>query len=313
MLAVAVVLLGCHAPRVTLRAAPSPLLATYTSTMVDVRTTLGRALIGVETRGVASEIRSATCTAGSTTSCTRCDLVGPNDAPDAVPDEVIDPAMLLDIKAAFDRYPSDVLETSKIRRVALCRRLVDSTGARVAGLADLASHRMFINLESFLGRPYDPEGPQTTADIVHHELFHLFEFEVMYDIAVDDVAWRAQNPAGFQYATPEAGTPRPFGFVNSYATTNDREDRASVFELLMARPDELCEIAKDDPIVREKAQLVWERTAIVTGEAFLRRRAPCVTWIAPRTPRVMPEVPYIEPQLRRASDREWLVPPTLAH
>jgi hypothetical protein len=302
---------GCHAPRATRRPAPSPSLsrATYTSTMVDIRTTLGRALIGIETRGVAREIRSSTCNA---TSCMRCELAGLSDAPGAMPDEVIDPATLRAIKVAFDRYPSDVLEASKIRRVALCRQLVDEAGTPVAGAADLVGHRMFINLAGFFGRPYDLDDAPTAADIVHHELYHLFEFAVMSDIAIDDVAWRAQNPAGFRYAKAEAGARRPFGFVNAYATTNDYEDRASVFELLMARPETLCEMAKDDSIVREKTRLVWERTAIVTGEAFLRQRAPCVTWIAPRTPRVLPARPYVKPVLRGAPAPAWLERPSRA-
>ena len=136
--------------------------------------------------------------------------------------------------------------------------------------------------------------------------------------------WRGLNPAGFEYKQPAAGE-RQFGFVNAYASANDFEDRASTFQWLMARPEQLCEIAKGDEIVRAKVNLLWSRIASVVGDDFLRKRAACVTWIEPIKPPVIgahgPEaaVPMIVQQHERptpwwirdpgASTTQWLSPP----
>jgi len=303
-----VAIAGCTAPPRWVPVEPRfPVVATYTSTMVDVRSTLGRALIGVETQGIDRELRTAPCGEPSAPqgSCAHCELAAATDA--------IDLATLDAIRTAIDRYPTSVLEASKIQHVALCRTLYEEPHNPLAGTVDLANHRMLVSLEAFVGKPYDPTRAVTADAIVHHELYHLLEWEVMHDIMIDDVAWRAQNPAGFAYHKPAQGETRQFGFVDTYASTNDLEDRASVFELLMARPDDLCAIAKDDPIVRAKTSLLWGRLAIAVGDDFLRRRASCVTWIEPARPPAVVERPA-PPVLRwdHAStqvEHRWLTPP----
>ena len=57
------------------------------------------------------------------------------------------------------------------------------------------------------------------------------------------------------------------------------EDRASVFQWIMSRPDALCALAADDPVLREKVTLLWNRVAALDGDQFLHRRAPCVNWV----------------------------------
>lgn len=304
-----VAIVGCTAPLRRVPVEPRfPVVATYTQTMVDVRSTLGRALIGVETEGIDRELRTAPCDDPDAlrSSCAHCELAAATDA--------IDLPTLDAIRAAIDRYPTRVLEASKIEHVALCRTLYEEPHSVLAGTVDLANHRMLVSLESFVGKPYDPARSTTVDDIVHHELYHLLEWEVMHDIMIDDVAWRAQNPVGFAYHKPAAGETRSFGFVNTYAATNDYEDRASVFELLMGRPDQLCAIAKDDPIVRAKTSLLWERLAIVVGDDFLRRRASCVTWIEPARPLPVVERPAPRPALPWSHApahpaQRWLAPP----
>jgi hypothetical protein len=102
----------------------------------------------------------------------------------------------------------------------------------------------------------------------------------MPDQVDDDPEWRQQNPFGFEYLGVAA---KQAGFVDSYAATNAVEDRASVYQYMMARPDELCEIAQKDPIVRTKSTIIWHRVAAVAGDGFLRARASCIDWIdAPR-------------------------------
>jgi hypothetical protein len=258
-------------------AAPSP---TWNTRIVDLRTTLGRSAIRLEVRGATEVLRGTACTDSLDrrlqTGCVRCELAGETEA--------LDSAVLESVKAAFDRYPGDVLEATHIDKVALCRSLSyeDFPDSRVIGTVDLRERRLFVSVAPFLGTEYDASGDVTTEDIVHHELFHLFEFERMGGVFADDPEWRLQNPLGFVYDATGEQAPRRPGFINPYASTNELEDRASVFQYLMARPDDLCKVASTDDVLRAKTRLVWARIAAITADSFLRERARCaLTLLAP--------------------------------
>jgi hypothetical protein len=258
--------------------APTPhaVVPGYNTRVVALRTSLGRAAIKLEMRtGARHSIRSSVCSDSSAPQrgCSVCELAGETDE--------LDSAVLDALLVAFDRYPADVLEATHIEKVALCKKLgyEDIPDRGTVGTVDLKEKRLLISLAPFLGRQYDAYGEQTTEDIVHHELFHLFEFERMRAFYSDDPEWRLWNPLGFSY-TDDSGTSstssdRKFGFVNSYATTNEIEDKASVYQLMMARPTELCGIQKIDPTVRKKVELLWERIGALTDDTFLKKRARC--------------------------------------
>jgi hypothetical protein len=270
-----------HAPPA--RSAP-PAASTYTSAMVAIRTSLGRAAIGLDLEGSEPELRTSPCDDPSAprSSCAHCALVAAGD------DFTLDLDVLHAIKAAFDRYPTRVLDTTKIQRVALCTRLYEEPDDRIAGTVDPARHLMLVSVEQFAGRRYLQPQTSSPEDLVHHELYHLLEAELLPGIVDDDPPWRAINSPEFDYHgfvhdsahASVAGAPPP-GFVNSYATTNAAEDRASVFQLLMAQPAALCKLAASDPAIRDKVRLLWRRVAAVVDDGFLRRRAACAIELAP--------------------------------
>jgi hypothetical protein len=278
----------------------------YNSRVIALRTTLGRAAIRLELRGKARVLRGSNCDAAEgarlQTGCPRCELAGEHDP--------LDRAALDAITAAFDRYPAGALEETRVERVALCAKLdyEDLAERRTAGTVDLRDRRLLINVSPFFHRQYESAGSFTVEDIVHHELFHLFEHERMRAQYTDDPEWRLHNPPGFEYADPATADDRPHGFVNPYATTNEIEDRASVFQYLMARPDELCEIAKGDPIVRDKVALLRDRIEKLAGAGWLDARAACVDWIQPQ-PRPLGK------RFKGDHDRDdkqlWMTPPWL--
>jgi hypothetical protein len=250
-----------------------PLSPAYNARIVGLRTSLGRAAIRLEMKGVEDTIHSATCTDSYArrlqTGCLRCELVGDGDP--------IDDDMLDALKTAFDRYPTEFLRATHIEHVSLCKHIEYEDMTRefgTAGTVDFTRRRLFISVESFLDRVYDASGSFTVEDIVHHELFHLIEHEHM-SRDMSDPEWRVQNPIGFEYRPAPPGAERPTGFVNAYASTNEIEDRASTFQYLMARPADLCEIAREDAIVRAKLKLVWTRVAKLAGDDFLRTRGLC--------------------------------------
>ncbi|HTL34446.1 MAG TPA: hypothetical protein VL326_15065 [Kofleriaceae bacterium] len=248
----------------------------YNTRVVAIRTSLGRAAIKLEMRTPARQtIRSSACGDPSPvqTGCSVCELAGETDD--------MDSAVLDAVLTAFDRYPAKVLEDTHVDKVALCKKLSyeDIPDRGTVGTVDLKEHRLIVSVAPFIGHQYDAYGQQTAEDIVHHELFHLFEFERMHDNYQDDPAWRLWNPLGFTYVDSGGKAPddddRPDGFVNAYAATNEIEDKASVYQYLMARPSELCEIEKKDPTLRKKVDILWKRIGAITDDAFLRTRARC--------------------------------------
>jgi hypothetical protein len=197
--------------------------------------------------------------------CARCDVA-------TVLDDI--PADLTDrVAIAFARYPSSFRKAARLEHLAFCRAITYERGADhgPAGLADPNTHRIYISVADFREEHHEA----VIEDAVHHEVFHLLDFETQGAHALADTEWKKLNPAGFVYKTGNADTKRPVGFVNTYATTNEMEDRASTFEYLMVRPDELCEMTAVDPALARKVRLIWQRVAQVEGADRLGVTAPC--------------------------------------
>ncbi len=255
--------------------------ASFNSRIVALRTSLGRGAIRLETRGATWSIRTATCNDEAARhtqrGCARCDLAAESDQ--------LDGDTLDALRVAFDRYPASFLSASGIENVALCQTIEYETDVEwtpggphnereVAGTVDYTERRLFIRVGSYLGPRYDGSAYLTAEDIVHHELFHLIEYVHMRS-EMDDPEWRLENPLGFSYRDAAPGGERPDGFVNSYATSNEIEDRASTFQYMMSRPVDLCGIAREDARVLKKMKLIWERVAKIDGDDWLRARALC--------------------------------------
>ncbi len=236
-----------------------------------LRATLARAGITLETRSVYAVSVMARCNDVvdrlQPRACARCILADDRE----VPDEVL--AML---SAELERYPTDLLAQADIRTFDLCRRIDELAGPRLGGAADTDQRHLLMDV-------FDP-APQA---IMHHELFHMIESARIADIYQHDEQWERSNSVGFSYDAVdklhETEPGRPDGFVNWYSTTNAVEDRASVFEYMMAKPDELCTIAASDSIVRDKAQTIWNRIfTYAKGGDLMYGTAPCVHSVAGR-------------------------------
>jgi hypothetical protein len=242
---------------------------TYDSKIAALRSTLARSHIELD---VGPVLR--TCDGTDTLGCVRCEIAARTDTAG------IDPDMIDAISIAFAHYPSKVLAAANLEHVALCRKIryeARSDDNDPAGLAVLAERRMLISIEHFTTDRVR-EG-FTIEQVVHHELFHALDYGSLSGHWKGDTDWLALNPPGFSYRDPAAPSDRPAGFVDTYATTNEMEDRASTFEYLIGQPQKLCEIAKVDPAVRRKVGLVWHRVSAVTGDELLRQSAPCVDWV----------------------------------
>jgi hypothetical protein len=258
----------------------------YTTRIAGLRATLARHGVEIDTEPVIE-----TCTADHVHEripdhCVRCE-VARRDKTDGV-----DPSLIDAVAIAFAAYPPSLIAAARLEHVALCRtiRFPGSPDERApAGVAISDQHRLMISVEHFVDGAALSENFSITQ-VVHHEVFHLFDRATGPGVETDR-EWDAINPPGFVYQDPAATEPkRPAGFVNSYATTNAREDRATVFEFLLGQPTKLCEIANVDPAVAAKTRLVWKRVAKVVGAKLLRQHAACVESIG-KKPRKKPKRP----------------------
>lgn len=220
-----------------------------------LRATLARSGIALDDGGTIS-----TCqTADARNKCVRCTIATDMDGIDA---ELLDRIALV-----FASYPEPLLRAMAVERVALCRELVyEGKDTGPAGVAELKARRILVGI-GFLHRN---EG-RGVEQVVHHELFHLFDLATL-GADMTDRSWLALQPKSFAYREdPALDAPPPPGFVNAYATTNEIEDRASTYEF-MTSESALCELARRDPVVAKKVRLVGKRITAAGGGPLLKRR-----------------------------------------
>ncbi|HEY5944675.1 MAG TPA: hypothetical protein VIV40_04260 [Kofleriaceae bacterium] len=275
-------MVGCSAPGpARIPADVLPYDNGFVASSERLRATLGRDGILLDTQPVLK-----TCDVPHEgRDCARCEVATVLDK--------IDPELVDQMAIAFARYPTSVRKAARLEHVAFCSTIhYEGSDHGPAGLADPNAHRVFIGVEYFRGT----DNAFSIEAAVHHEVFHLLDFETNAARALDDHEWGDLNPKGFAYRDPSLETERKPGFVNSYALTNAVEDRASTWEYLMVRPDDLCTLAARDAVLARKVRLLWERVARVEGANRLGVTAPCV--VKPTKPK-----PVKATNRRRATDR----------
>ncbi len=254
---------------------PANLMASeeFASRISGLRATLARNHIDIDTRRVIDSCAAEQYRDSLRNHCARCEVATRENTGG------IDPDLIDGVAITFAGYPSALLAASQLEHVALCRtiRIVGGSDEHPpAGVAIPDQRRLLISVEQF-AETAAPYRDFTIEQVVHHELFHLFDRATSGEQVNGDREWNALNPPGFMYADPASNAVvRPRGFVNDYATTSELEDRASVFELLLGQPALLCSIAHADPVVAAKTLVVWKRVVKVTGDKLLRHYAPCV-------------------------------------
>ena len=249
--------------------------------LADLRSIAGAASIALEvgpgpvltTHGCDTAPADGADTLHGGVRCYRCTLA----SLDRQPGEALHPleVPLRTLATTLLAYPHSFLRIAHVEKIALCGKLAGDRplddDQRVAGLAEGAAHRLMVSLATA-----DTSRPDAT---LHHEIFHLFDHATVPGGDHDhDPAWERLNPRTFRY-DPKAPPGLEAGFINDYARTALREDKASVFEYLMGYPDELCARAVDDPLLMGKVRILLARIEAAVPQGlgeFARRRAPCV-------------------------------------
>jgi hypothetical protein len=159
----------------------------------------------------------------------------------------------------FALYPVDVVKRCKLERIVLCEDLISSDGDRAGGLADHEHGALFLDISSNGEDFY-------LREAIHHEVFHFIDFQDDGRLHEDE-EWCALNPDGFEYGDARRGPLERFlssldptdmypGFLNRYSTTGVEEDKAVFFSTLVVDPSRVEAAAKNDFVVREKAEWI---------------------------------------------------------
>lgn len=153
-----------------------------------------------------------------------------------VSDETISQQALVNLNLALSLYPNGFFQEIKNKGYPITFYLVKCYSAEdVTGVTDSSNKNIVISIAT----DYD------FIDTFHHEVYHYIE-KYMITLGATFTSWGTLNPVGFNYGTIDSkySYARTFSadsfFVNSYAMTDQYEDRASTFEYMMKGSKASC-------------------------------------------------------------------------
>ena len=143
---------------------------------------------------------------------------------------------LVNLNKALALYPSGFFQEVKGKGFPLTFYLIKRySKENVTGVTDSSSKNIVISIAT----DYD------FADTFHHEVYHYMERYIL-STGFTFTSWNTLNPSGFNYGTfngnysyAKTYSEDAF-FVNTYAMTDQYEDRASTFEYMMKSSKASC-------------------------------------------------------------------------
>ena len=168
-------------------------------------------------------------------------------------------------------YPSGFINETKQGGYNLTIYLLKRySQANVTGITDSTTKNVVISLAT----------DYSFTESLHHELYHYVE-KYMYTRGANYTTWNTLNPSGFSYGNVNdslsytTGNNAYASFVNSYAQTDEYEDRASTFEYMMATSEASCLITgttiwKKAKYMCEQIDAVFQTVSPTTTEYWER-------------------------------------------
>ena len=168
-------------------------------------------------------------------------------------------------------YPSGFINETKQGGYNLTIYLLKRySQANVTGITDSTTKNVVISLAT----------DYSFTESLHHELYHYVE-KYMYTRGANYTTWNTLNPSGFSYGSVDdslsytTGNNAYASFVNSYAQTDEYEDRASTFEYMMATSEASCLITgttiwKKAKYMCEQIDAVFQTVSPTTTEYWER-------------------------------------------
>lgn len=149
---------------------------------------------------------------------------------------VVSQNALINLNAALSLYPQGFFQEIKSKGYPLTLYLIERYSTdNVTGVTDSSNKNVVISVAT----DYD------FIDTFHHEVYHYIERYIL-NSGGKFTSWNSLNPAGFKYGVIDSAYSysRDFSqdafFVNSYAMTDQYEDRASTFEYMMKTNKASC-------------------------------------------------------------------------
>lgn len=149
---------------------------------------------------------------------------------------VVSQNALINLNAALSLYPQGFFQEIKSKGYPLTFYLIERYSTdNVTGVTDSSNKNVVISVAT----DYD------FIDTFHHEVYHYIERYIL-NSGGKFTSWNSLNPAGFKYGVIDSAYSysRDFSqdafFVNSYAMTDQYEDRASTFEYMMKTNKASC-------------------------------------------------------------------------
>ena len=158
---------------------------------------------------------------------------------------------LIRLKNILNLYPKGMFDEIRNGGIPLTIVLLDSyVDYNITGVTDSSYSSATISLAV----KYPLE------ETFYHESYHYIE-RYMFKKGANFNTWNSLNPEGFTYGTIYNGNSysntfsEDAPFVNNYAQTDDREDRASTFEYMMATSKASC---------LNNGQTVWKKAMLMS-------------------------------------------------
>ncbi len=136
---------------------------------------------------------------------------------------------LNNLNSTLSYYPTDLFREISNNGYPLTIYLIKRySTANVTGVTDSSRNNIIISIAT----------DYSFADTLHHEVYHYIE-KYIYSKGFRFTSWNTLNPVNFNYGVInlDLAYSRMYSadvpFVNSYAQTNEFEDRASTFEYMM--------------------------------------------------------------------------------
>lgn len=169
--------------------------------------------------------------------------------------------LLSELNYNLSLYPPDFLNETRQGGYTLTIYLIKRYSQdNVTGITDSTTKNVVISLAT----------DYSYIESMHHELYHYIE-KYMYQRGANYTTWNSLNPPGFNYGSENtslsyANTKNANAFfVNTYAQTDQFEDRASTFEYMMSQNEENC--LQTGTIIWKKAKYICEQIDAVFQSA----------------------------------------------
>lgn len=144
--------------------------------------------------------------------------------------------LLNELNSNLALYPAGFFNETKQAGYTLTIYLIKQySQANVTGITDSTTKNILISLAT----------DYSFTESLHHEIYHYIE-KYMYAKGANYTTWNTLNPIGFNYG--ETNNSYSYvstgninaSFVNTYAQTDQYEDRASTFEYMMDDTEASC-------------------------------------------------------------------------